>query len=271
MSSPHRDALIIAGPNGAGKSTIFPAIRSISQDASPYVPGEIPAENFVNADTIASQHGVSTLAAGRLALRSIDEHISRRNNFALETTLSGLAYQQTFKKLKANGYRIYISFIWLRSHELSVIRVVQRALVGKHYIPLDSLISRFSKSLLNFTYLYRKYADFWVLADNSGISPEITAWGGSIFSSNKAVYCEDKQSLLRFADLLTRLGCEEFNGKFPEFRIDGERVNPHETDRLTPMILETINSAVREEIAKRPAGTTISIWGETDEPQFLFA
>lgn len=74
---------IIAGPNGAGKTTF--ALEYLSKVAD--------CTHFVNADLIAA--GLSPLAperelvaASRIFLNEIEENISRRENFAFETTLS---------------------------------------------------------------------------------------------------------------------------------------------------------------------------------------
>lgn len=81
--------VIIAGPNGAGKTTF----------AREFLPNEADCPSFVNADLIAA--GLSPFApelaafkAGRLMLEEIASHVKRGDNFAFETTLSGLTYAQ---------------------------------------------------------------------------------------------------------------------------------------------------------------------------------
>jgi predicted ABC-type ATPase len=78
--------VIIAGPNGAGKTTF----------AREFLPNEEACLNFVNADLIAA--GLSPFApelvafkAGRIMLESISSHVRLGENFAFETTLSGLS------------------------------------------------------------------------------------------------------------------------------------------------------------------------------------
>src|SRR4030095_491193 len=79
--------VIIAGPNGAGKTTF----------ARQFLPNEADCPIFVNADLIAA--GLSpfnpegaAIRAGRLMLEEIKNHVHRGENFAFETTLSGLIY-----------------------------------------------------------------------------------------------------------------------------------------------------------------------------------
>jgi predicted ABC-type ATPase len=86
---------IIAGPNGAGKTTF----------ALEYLPKVAGCTNFVNADLIAA--GLSPLApereliaASRIFLREIEEHIARREDFAFETTLEGRTYLLLIERLR---------------------------------------------------------------------------------------------------------------------------------------------------------------------------
>src|SRR5271157_4069056 len=98
---------IIAGPNGAGKTTF----------AKEFLPNHAKCSNFVNADLIAA--GLSpftpsmvSIKAGKLLLAEIDNFISRRMEFAFETTLAGKTYVNLIKEAKAKGYFIHIIFLW---------------------------------------------------------------------------------------------------------------------------------------------------------------
>jgi len=78
---------IIAGCNGAGKTTF----------AREYLPHEVKCLRL-NADELA--RGLSPLdpaaggfKAGRLLLKEVHESISKRETFALESTLSGRTYR----------------------------------------------------------------------------------------------------------------------------------------------------------------------------------
>ncbi len=95
--------IIIAGPNGAGKTTF----------AREFLAKEAGVIHFVNPDLIAS--GLSPLrpelaafAAGRLFLREVDRLADAANDFAFESTLSGLSYLSRLNRWKAAGRRIEI-------------------------------------------------------------------------------------------------------------------------------------------------------------------
>ena len=98
---------IIAGPNGAGKTTtavkLLPAMQIIE---------------FVNADNIA--RGISpynpedvAIQAGRVMIQRIRELSEEARDFAIETTLSTLSYQNLIKNCKARGYDIFLIYVWV--------------------------------------------------------------------------------------------------------------------------------------------------------------
>lgn len=66
---------------------------------------------FVNADLIAA--GRSPLApeqrqvaASRLFLRQIREHVAERRDFAFETTLAGRGHLRLVRQLRGEGWRV---------------------------------------------------------------------------------------------------------------------------------------------------------------------
>ena len=79
-----RRIIIIAGPNGAGKTTF----------AKEFLPNEADCLHFVNADLIAAglspfRPEVVAIQAGKLMLKTIDEHVRKQESFVFETTLVG--------------------------------------------------------------------------------------------------------------------------------------------------------------------------------------
>lgn len=151
--------LIIAGPNGAGKSTLAEKILSNNIE-------------YINPDTIAKEIGdtsrVGALKAGKLAIRRRKELALSKVSFAIETTLSSKNELLKFLiKEKNNRYYINLTFIWLKTLELSLERVKERVLAGGHNIPAEDLIRRHHRSLFNFMAYYSKIANRWSFYDNS--------------------------------------------------------------------------------------------------------
>lgn len=172
--------LIIAGPNGAGKTTF----------ALKYLP-ILGIHNFANADEIA--RGLSPLdvsraqgKAGRLYLQQIEDFIEAREDFAFETTLSGLSYLRLIERLQCDGWEVGLYYLALHDVEVSRARVKERVQAGGHAIPNDAIDRRYGKSLRNLLYRYsmkvdrcfcyindlplekRSFADSWLAFTNIG-------------------------------------------------------------------------------------------------------
>lgn len=176
---------IIAGPNGAGKTTF----------ALKYLPQVAPGSAFVNADLIAA--GLSPLApeqkllaASRLFLRQIEEHVADGRDFAFETTLSGRGYLRLVCRLRSAGWRVELLYLALPSIELSRLRVAERVAHGGHSIDAADIVRRFPRSLRNLLEVYSSAVDHTQCFLNSGVVPEIVFVqdGGKRTILNQAVY-----------------------------------------------------------------------------------
>ncbi|MCK6442475.1 MAG: zeta toxin family protein [Elstera cyanobacteriorum] len=159
---------MIAGPNGAGKTTF----------ARAFLPNEANCPRFINADLIAA--GLSPFApekvalrAGRLMLEEIDRAFAAREDFAIETTLSGLGYLKQIAAWRAAGYRVSLYFLSLPTADQAVARVRLRVRQGGHSIPEDVIGRRFTAGFQNFTDHYRLAVDWWILYDTSTYEPNI--------------------------------------------------------------------------------------------------
>ncbi len=160
MKSPR--CIIIAGPNGAGKTTF----------AREFLPKDAGVVRFVNADLLAAglsplKPDLAELNAGRLFLAELDRLAKARQDFAFESTLSGLSYISRLKRWKAQGYRIEIAFLRLASVELALRRIAMRVKQGGHNVPPDDVARRFERGSRNFEQAYKLLADSWAVYDNS--------------------------------------------------------------------------------------------------------
>ena len=157
--------LIIAGPNGAGKTTF----------ARTFLPRD-SIVGFVNADLLAA--GLSPLdprgaqlAAGRLFLSELDRHSAGGNDFAFESTLSGLTYLPRLRTWQKAGYRIEIIYLKLDDVRLSLERVAARVRSGGHTVPEADVRRRFPRSWANFRNHYQPLSDTSSVFDVSGSAP----------------------------------------------------------------------------------------------------
>lgn len=161
MESPR--CIVIAGPNGAGKTTF----------SREFLPKDAGVVHFVNADLIAAglsplRPELAALAAGRLLLTELDRLAKARQDFAFESTLSGLTYLSRLKRWKAAGYRIEIVFL-----QLALRRIVARVKQGGHDVPRKDVLRRFDRGWKNFEAAYKALADSWAVYDNSGDRPQL--------------------------------------------------------------------------------------------------
>lgn len=160
--------IIIAGPNGAGKTTF----------AREFLPKDAGVVHFVNVDLLAAglsplKPQLAALSAGRLFLGELDRLARSRQDFAFESTLSGLTYLSRIRRWKMAGYRIEIVFLRLASVRLALRRIATRVKQGGHDVPRADVLRRFSRGWKNFETAYKPLADAWKVYDNSGDRPQL--------------------------------------------------------------------------------------------------
>ncbi len=157
---------LIAGPNGAGKSTF----------ALEHLPALAKCTEFVNADLIAAGFSPldptrSALRAGRFVLERINEFGLAKKTFGFESTLSGRGYLSTLAKLKKEGFRVVLYYLWLPSPKVAVARVKGRVKLGGHHVSSVDIRRRFQRSLDNLR-AYFAIADEFFLFDASTCPPK---------------------------------------------------------------------------------------------------
>jgi predicted ABC-type ATPase len=138
---------------------------------------------FVNADTIAS--GLSAfrpesvaIPAGRIMLARMRDLAAAGENFAFETTLASRGLAPWLRGLQQRGYRVHLMFLWLRTADLAVSRVMDRVRAGGHHVPEDVVRRRYQAGLRNLFKLYIPLADGWKVLDNSETGgPRVIATG----------------------------------------------------------------------------------------------
>jgi predicted ABC-type ATPase len=135
---------VFAGPNGGGKSTLVARFHIADR------------MRIVNPDTIARQidpdrsdEPTIMLRAGRLAATERRSLLQSRQNFAIETTLTGHSELRVIAEARATGYKVTLVFVGLEDSLTSVARVRERVAQGGHNVPTPIVLRRFDKSLAN--------------------------------------------------------------------------------------------------------------------------
>ena len=151
---------IIAGPNGAGKTTF----------AMKFLPS-LGCSNFINADEIARglsplNPRSSLLAASKIFLTSISNHINAREDFAFETTLAGKTYLHLIPEWRQAGWVVSLIYLYISSPKLSEDRVLERVMQGGHNIAKEDIYRRYPRSIENL-FEYAKICDYVLCLDNS--------------------------------------------------------------------------------------------------------
>ena len=155
-SKPH--CIIVAGPNGAGKTTSSRALATERHDV----------HRIVNADTIAvglaGSAELGAIAAGKLAVAAQRRYIADRENFAIETTLSGRRWSRVLDDLDQAGFLVTVYYLWIPRPEICVARVRSRVMLGGHGVPDADIRRRYITSLSNaFTVLMPRVHEWHVL------------------------------------------------------------------------------------------------------------
>lgn len=155
--------LVLAGTNGCGKSSIAGA-RLRAAGASYFNPDEAAQELLADTPGLSLQKARSSVwKQGRDGLEMA---ISRRENFAFETTLGGRTMTRLLHQAIDAGLRVRMWYAGLESPELHIARVAQRVAKGGHGIPADRIRERYNSSLLNLVSLVPRLYELR-LYDNS--------------------------------------------------------------------------------------------------------
>jgi predicted ABC-type ATPase len=227
---------VLAGPNGAGKSTSAPRVLS----------GVRRVHEFVNADVIAKEDGLSDIEAGRRTLERLAALARERRDVAFETTLASKGLLPRIRAMRATGYLFHLTFFWLPSADMAVQRVARRVAAGGHSIPEVVIRRRYERGLEHFFNDYLSAADSWQLVDN-------TEQQGHLIASRDVGGNVRVRDNRRWSLLMTR---------YVKPRVEQEQVAkavavPWTSDD----VMDAINVAVTEALRRhKERGESIVIW-----------
>lgn len=155
--------IIVAGPNGSGKTTITEqGLEHEWFEGCHYINPDFIAQNdFDGWNDVAS-----VLKAAKQATALRYELLSQKKSIAFETVFSTEEKLDFIKQAKTAGYFIRLFFICTNSPVINASRIAQRFLEGGHEVPINKIISRYQKSIIN-AYQARDLVDRFYLYDNT--------------------------------------------------------------------------------------------------------
>jgi predicted ABC-type ATPase len=155
--------LIIAGPNGSGKTSVTGAILKHQW---------VEGCEYINPDNIARDvfgdwnSPEAVMQAARHATVMREDCIADGRSLIFETVLSATDKISFVQRAKQKGYFIRLFFIGTDSPQINAARVANRVMDGGHDVPIQKIISRYQKSIVNCA-LLAGIADRLYVYDNS--------------------------------------------------------------------------------------------------------
>jgi predicted ABC-type ATPase len=154
---------MIAGPNGSGKTTVTVSLRrdQWSEGVEYINPDDIAKEKFGDWN---SRDAI--LSAANWAQNRREELLAQRAGIAFETVFSAPDKIEFLERTKAAGYFLRVFFVSTSDPRINASRVMQRVMDGGHTVPLEKIVSRYDKSMINLAAAI-EIADRVYLYDNS--------------------------------------------------------------------------------------------------------
>ncbi len=155
--------IVIAGPNGSGKtSTTRLMIKHEWAEQCVYInPDEIAQSKFGDwNDVNAVRQAVEYCETWR------EQLLQERKDFIFETVLSSEGKVDFLKRAKEAGYFIRMFFICTDNPTINAARIAKRVMEGGHDVPIQKIISRYMKAIVNAEKVAR-FADRVYFYDNS--------------------------------------------------------------------------------------------------------
>jgi predicted ABC-type ATPase len=164
--------VLIAGPNGAGKT-------SLTQDLLYHKWVNEEGCLYINPDNIAQeQYGgwnsrEAILAAANEAQRLREECLTNGTSLVFESVMSAPDKIDYLRRAKEAGYFIRLFFVATDTPEICASRVAKRVMEGGHTVPIEKIVSRWTKSIVNCA-VAGQFVDRLYVYDNSIDSEKAT-------------------------------------------------------------------------------------------------
>ena len=138
--------LVVAGPNGAGKTTLTARLRQDrwSEGVEYLNPDDIARDRFGDWNSPGA-----VLQAAQWAAARREELLVARQGIALETVLSAPDKLDFLARARQAGYFTRVFFVSTSDPRINAARVTGRVMQGGHTVPIEKIVSRYSRSMAN--------------------------------------------------------------------------------------------------------------------------
>ncbi len=162
--------IVIAGPNGSGKTTITSKVLHHEWlEDSVYINPDIVAQEMFGDwnDPYAVLQALQYCDAKR------EECLREHRSMIFESVMSTDSKVDFIRRAKKEGYFVRVFFVSTSDPSINASRIAKRVMKGGHGVPIEKIISRYTKSILNCG-IVSKMVDRTYVYDNSAEDSEAT-------------------------------------------------------------------------------------------------
>ena len=197
--------LVIAGPNGSGKTTVTTRLREErwSEGVEYLNPDEVARDRFGDWNSPAA-----VLSAARWTEARREELLAVGQGIAFETVFSTDSKVDFLVRAKDIGYFVRVFFIGTSDPRINAARVAGRVMEGGHTVPIEKIISRYTRSMANLSAAI-EIADRVYVYDNSMEGMEASLCARTVDGELRKIYAPPPEwvadaivSLKRHADFV---------------------------------------------------------------------
>ena len=185
----HPVIIMIGGPNGAGKTSLTQDLllhKWVVEEGCEYInPDEIARDVFGDWNSPEAIRKAA-LEASRRRERCLEQGKS----LVFESVMSAPDKIDFLRRTKAAGYFIRLFFVGTESPAICAARVAQRVMQGGHTVPIEKIVSRWTKSITNCA-IAARFVDRAYLYDNSVDQQKATRLFRTVHGVVQKIYVED--------------------------------------------------------------------------------